>query len=145
MLEEIRFEIQKLQTDEKALTKFGKTMAVVLGILTLIAGYRESGAFAYTFLLALIFLFLGILWPMSLKRFYTVWMTIALMMGFVMTKVILSLMFYTAFTIIGLIAKLFTLTDSIYSMKTRQIPIGSLTKNRMISNVILNGNFSFIR
>lgn len=107
MLEEIRFEIQKLQTDKEALTKFGKTMAVILGILTLIAWYRESGAFPYTFLLALIFLFLGILWPMSLKRFYTIWMTIAITMGFVMTKVILSLMFYTAFTIIGFISRLF--------------------------------------
>lgn len=105
--EEITAEIKRLSPEEKDLKKFGKTMAVVFGIFSLIALYNKSGVFPYVFLLCLGFGFVGITRPLLLKKLYLGWMALALTLGFFMTKVILSLLFYSVFTIIGFIARLF--------------------------------------
>ena len=46
---------------------------------------------------------LGLLVPAVLKPVYRVWMALAIVLGFVMTRVILSLIFFLAFMPIGLI------------------------------------------
>ena len=106
MLEEIRSEIQKLKFSKEELKKFAVTMAVVLGLFSALAWWKSSPAFPYLIAVALLFLALGFIAPMALKQVYKGWMTIAIIMGFFMTKVILSLLFYTAFTVIGLIQRL---------------------------------------
>jgi hypothetical protein len=106
MWEEISSEVRKLTTDKKTLKKFAITMAVVLGIFSAIAWYRNSGALPYTLALAIGFLVVGLSVPQILKRFYLFWMTIAFVLGFFMTKVVLSLLFFTAFTVIGFFVRL---------------------------------------
>ncbi|PIE35517.1 hypothetical protein CSA56_04000 [candidate division KSB3 bacterium] len=104
MIEEIRTELQKLKTARDDLQKFGITMAVVLGLLSALAWYKEIASFPYLLGLAIIFLGLGLLAPTLLKQVYRYWMTLAIILGSIMTKVILSLLFYTAITLVGLIS-----------------------------------------
>ncbi len=106
MWEEIRSEIQKLKLTKLELKKFAVTMAVVLGIFSALAWWKSSVAFPYLLAVALAFLAVGFIAPSALKHVYKGWMTIAIVMGFFMTKVILSLLFYSTFTIIGLIQRL---------------------------------------
>ena len=105
--EEITSEVKRLQTDEKSLKKFGLTMAVVFGLFSLLALYKASGAFAVVFLLCIGFGGIGIIRPLLLKKIYIGWMTLAVTMGYFMTRVILSIMFYGVFLIFGLIARIF--------------------------------------
>ena len=52
-------------------------------------------------------LVLGLALPMALKPFQLAWMTLAILMGWVMTRLILFVLFYLVFTPVGLIARLF--------------------------------------
>jgi uncharacterized membrane protein len=106
ILEEIRSELGRLKTAPKDLRKFGITMAVILGILTGITLYTGSWAFPYLLVLAVGFLLVGIIKPTFLKKIYLGWMTIAITIGFFVTRIILSLLFYVVFTIVGIIARL---------------------------------------
>ncbi|MBD3305418.1 hypothetical protein GF339_03490 [candidate division KSB3 bacterium] len=105
--DEVVQELQHLDTGEKSLRKFGLTMAVVLGILSLYALHRTSDLFPIVFLLFLIFWLAGITHPIALRKVYVGWMTLALILGFFMTRLILAVMYYVVFTIIGLILRLF--------------------------------------
>jgi len=106
MIEEIRIEIQKLKTGREDLKKFGLTMAVVLGLLSALTWYKGSASCPYLLGLALAFLGVGLIAPMLLKQIYRYWMTLAVILGSIMTKVILSLLFYTAITGIGFLSGL---------------------------------------
>ena len=50
---------------------------------------------------------LGIAIPVILKPIYWIWMIFATILGWIMTRVILSLLFYVIFTLIGLILRSF--------------------------------------
>ncbi|PID56860.1 hypothetical protein CSB45_09345 [candidate division KSB3 bacterium] len=102
MREEILSDIQKLTFSKAELKKFAMTMAVVLGGLATIAWWRSSAAFPYLLGIALLFLAVGFTVPTALKQIYKGWMTLAIVMGFFMTKVILSLLFFSVFTGIGI-------------------------------------------
>jgi hypothetical protein len=50
---------------------------------------------------------LGLLAPVVLKHIYRVWMAVAVILGFVMTRVLLTLVFFLAVTPIGLVMRAF--------------------------------------
>ena len=104
--EEIVTEIQNLKTAERDLKKFGVTMASILGIITLIGFHKMSWWFPYLFLVALGFWLIGITQPKWLKQIYIGWMALAITMGYFMTRIILSFLFYVVFTVIGLISRI---------------------------------------
>jgi hypothetical protein len=105
-IEEILSEVRDLPTTPKDLRKFGITMAVVLGLITGLTFYRGHGVFAVFLVLAIGFLGFGLLKPSLLKQVYFGWMTLAVTLGFFMTRVILTLLFYSAFVVIGFIVRL---------------------------------------
>ena len=53
-----------------------------------------------------IFLFLGLVTPSLLKPIQKVWMSLAIVIGWFVTRVILTVLFYLVVTPIGLVAKL---------------------------------------
>lgn len=105
-IQEIREEVMALPTEPKDLRKFAITMTVVLGLLSALTWYHGSGSFPYLLGLTVAFLGFGFMKPMLLRPVYLGWMALAFVLGFVMTRVILSLMFYTVFSIGGLIIKI---------------------------------------
>ncbi len=105
--EEIAAEVKNLPIDQQSLRTFGLTMGWVFGTFTLIAFYRMSAVFPLVFLLFLGFYGAGVTYPQGLKKIYLWWMTFAITLGYFMTRVILSLLFYLMFTVIGLVARIF--------------------------------------
>lgn len=99
-------EIKNIKTDKKTLKKFGLTFAVVFIILGSLFWWRGKNYYFYCFIFSSIFLITGFLLPLLLKPIYKLWMALALVLGYVMTRVILSVLFYSILTPVGLIGKL---------------------------------------
>ena len=106
IFEEVRAEVSKLGTTPKDLRKFGITMAVVLGLFTIVTGYKGSWSFPYLLILTVAFVGFAFLRPTLLKPVYLGWMTLAVILGFFMTRVILSILFYGVFSVGGLIVRI---------------------------------------
>lgn len=100
-------EIKLIDYSSKALKGFGLTVGTVLLIIGALLFYYGKDASLY-FATAGIFLIMsGFLVPNILKPFNFVWMSLAVLLGFFMTRLILSVLFYVIMTPIGLVARLF--------------------------------------
>ncbi len=102
----LRQEIKNLPVTRARLRSFGLTMGLVLLALAGYFFWQEKSGAGYWLATALVFAGLGGLVPMLLAPVYRAWMTLALVMGFVMTRVILTVLYLGLFTPIGLIARL---------------------------------------
>ncbi len=104
----IREEIKHITANSGAseLRKFGRTIGIFLGIVAGVLFYLESGAATVVAGIAVGFLVLGLAVPIVLKPIYIGWMSFAIVMGFFMTKVILTLVFSIALTPGGVIMRL---------------------------------------
>ena len=100
-------EIRTIQSGPKELRGFGITMGVALGLLGGILFWREKGSYPYFLILAGVFLLMGAGAPILLKPLHKAWMTLAVLLGWLMTRVVLTLLFYGVFTPFGAIARLF--------------------------------------
>lgn len=89
------------------LRKFGITMGAILSLLGAIFLWRGRGCYFYLFILSMSFLFFGAVLPSLLKPIYKIWMTLGILMGWVMTRIILCTLFYLVVTPISLLLKLF--------------------------------------
>ena len=99
-------EIKNIKSGKVELRKFGITLGIVFGLLGGLFLWREKPYYPYLFALSLFFLFFGLLFPTLLKPIHKVWMGLALILGSIMTRVILSVLFYLVITPLGLISKL---------------------------------------
>ena len=99
-------EIKNIKSEKSDLRKFG----IMVGtILLLIAGFffwKEKESFQLFLSIGFVLFVAGIAIPFILKPIYWVWMVFATILGWFMTRLILSLLFYVVFTPIGLIGRL---------------------------------------
>lgn len=100
-------EIKNIKSGKKDLRTFGITMAIALGVLGLLFLWRGRSFYPYLFILSAAFLILGVVAPIILKPVQKAWMTFAIIMGWFMTRLILSILFYLVFTLMALVARLF--------------------------------------
>lgn len=103
LVEDIKSIIDKC--DKRELRKFGVTVGVFLGILAGVLFWREKGLYETFAWASALLLSVGLAVPVILKPLYIVWMSLALTMGFAMTRVILSLLFAILFTPAGLVMR----------------------------------------
>ena len=69
--------------------------------------WKEIKTFQIFLTVGVVLFFLGVALPVILKPIFWIWMIFATILGWIMTRVILSIMFYVIFTPIGLILRLF--------------------------------------
>lgn len=100
-------EIRNIKSGKKDLRTFGITMGIALGVLGLLFLWRGRSFYVYFFILSAAFLVLGVVAPIVLKPIQKVWMTFAVIMGWFMTRLILSILFYLVFTPMAFVARLF--------------------------------------
>ena len=99
-------EIKNIKSGKPELRKFGITLSIVFGLLSGLFLWREKPHSFFLFILSAFFLFFGLVLPTLLKPVHKIWMGLALVLGSIMTRVILSVLFYLVITPLGLISKL---------------------------------------
>jgi len=99
-------EIKNIKSGKRELRKFGIVVGIVLGLLGVLFLWRGKDTYSYFLILSAAFLILGLAVPILLKPIHKVWMTLAELLGWLMTRVILSVLFYLVVTPIGLLARL---------------------------------------
>ena len=99
-------EIKNIKSDKKELQKFSLVIGVFLALLGGLSLWRSTGLYPWLFAVASSIMLVGLCRPMLLKPIQKVWMTLAILMGWVMTRIILSVLFYLIVTPIGLAIRL---------------------------------------
>ena len=100
-------EIKNIKSEKSDLRKFGITIGVIFLIIAGFLLWKEKESYQILLTFGVTLFILGIAIPIILKPIYWVWMIFATILGWIMTRVILSLLFYTIFTPIGLILRFF--------------------------------------
>ena len=100
-------EIKNIKSEKSDLRKFGITIGVILLIIAGFLFWKEKESFQTLLTFGITSCILGIGIPFILKPIYWVWMIFATILGWIMTRVILSLLFYIILTPIGLILRFF--------------------------------------
>ena len=100
-------EIKNIKSEKSDLRKFGITIGVILLIIAGFLFWKEKESFQILLTFGVTLCILGIVIPFILKPIYWVWMIFATILGWIMTRVILSLLFYITLTPIGLILRFF--------------------------------------
>lgn len=99
--------ISSMKTDVKELRKFSIILFFAFGILGLLVFWRKGEAGLILCGVALALLLCGLTRPKILVYPYKAWMTLSLILGFLTTHLILSLMYYFVFTPIGVVMRIF--------------------------------------
>lgn len=104
-------EIKTLDLSRRSLRSFGFVVGGILLIITGFSIWRHGWppSLVGTILGAsgVVLIGAGGTYPAMLRPFYIAWMSIALVAGFVMTRILLTLVFFIMITPIGLIMRLF--------------------------------------
>jgi hypothetical protein len=81
-------------------------MAVAIAVLGALFMWRGKGEPVWFFAIAGTFLLLGLVVPVALKPVQKVWMALAIVLGWFMTRVILVIVFFVGVTPVALIARI---------------------------------------
>jgi len=103
----IREEIKELKTGTRELRNFGLLVGAVLAALGVLFLMRGKARYPYFLAPGILLLVLGAVFPRALKYAYVAWMSLAIVLGFIVSTLILTLFFILVITPIGLSARLF--------------------------------------
>lgn len=99
-------ELKNIKETPNDLRKFGITIGIVLLIIAAILFLNEKGTTLWFIIAGTLLILTGLVYPNILKPFNKVWMGLAVILGFVMSRVILSFLFFLVLTPTALIAKI---------------------------------------
>ncbi len=89
------------------LKKYGLIMFAALAVLSGLLFWREKASWIYTAVPSVLFLLFALVFPRALGPVEKIWMKLAEVLGFVMTNVILFLVFVIAIIPTGFLLRLF--------------------------------------
>ena len=99
-------EIKNIKSSKKDLRKFGITVGSVLVVLAIVFYFLDRSYFIYFGAAGLVLIIMGFISPVILKPLNKVWMGLAVVLGWLSSRVILIVVFYLVLTPISLIAKI---------------------------------------
>lgn len=99
-------EYERIDRSPGALRRFGFTIAVVLGVLAALMIRRNATAAAPLAAAAVVLILAAQFSPAHLAKFHRLWTMLSLVMGWIMTRVILTIAFFVVLTPIGLLQRL---------------------------------------
>ena len=100
-------EIKNIKSEKKDLRNFGLTIGIALGVLAGFLWWRGKDTYPVFLIAGSVFILLGLVLPPVLKPLQKIWMTLSVLLGWLMTRVIRSILFYFVFAAIGGIPRLF--------------------------------------
>ena len=112
-------ELNSIKSSRKDLKNFGVTIGFILLMIGAFLFFREKDSFIYFFSIGLILIILGGIAPVILKPIYKIWMIFAVIISWTMTRIILSVLFFSIVTIIGLFTRL--LGKDFLNLKSKSI------------------------
>jgi len=103
----LREEIRSIQADQRQLRLFGITIGIALMIITGVLLWRDSSGPITVACIGVVFLITGLVRPKLLRPLYKPWMSLALVLGFIMTRVLLTVIYVLLFIPTGLLMRVF--------------------------------------
>mgnify|MGYP000246455963 CR=1 FL=1 len=100
-------EIKNIKSTKKELKKFGYSVGGVLLIIGITSHFLGGGSSIYFTSIGILLAVLGLSLPEVLLPLQKIWMVLAVVLGFVMTRVILSILFYIVIAPIGFVGRIF--------------------------------------
>lgn len=99
-------EFRNIKSGRKELRKFGFSIGIILIFLSCLLFWQGKHYTSLILSVSIIFLLIGLFLPICLKPIHKVWMGVAILLGWVMTRVILIISFYLIVTPIALVSRL---------------------------------------
>ena len=106
-MKEIFSEIKNIKESPADLRKFGLTIGIVLLVVAAILLLTGKASYPIWGIISAAFILSGLLFPIILKPLNKVWMSLAIVLGWIMTRVILAILFYIGLTSVRFIAMIF--------------------------------------
>src|SRR3972149_92800 len=103
----LKEEFKLIKETKKDLRKFGLTVGTVLLLIAAFLFYFEKPSAIYFGAIGSFLFLTGLFFPRTLKPFNKIWMGFAIILGLVMSRVILTIVFYFVLTPIAFLAKIF--------------------------------------
>ena len=100
-------DINNIKSGKSELRKFGLTVGIVLGLLGGLLWWRGKDIHIYFLVISTLLIFFGLVFPSFLKPLQKVWMMMAVTIGWFMTRLLLSVLFFLIFTPVRMVAYLF--------------------------------------
>lgn len=100
---EIKYEIKSIKANKKELRKFG----LVVGGILVALGFWFTNYAQYLFFVGVALIVGGILHPLGLRHLYKIWMSLGVVLGFVILRIILVLLYAVAIIPISFLSKMF--------------------------------------
>jgi hypothetical protein len=102
----LKEEFKHINEAKKDLRKFGITVGGVLAAIAVLLFYFEKSSAIYFAVIGGLLILFGAFFPQLLKPLNRIWMSLAIILGYFMSRVILTVLFYLVLTPIALLAKL---------------------------------------
>jgi cytochrome b subunit of formate dehydrogenase len=102
----LKEEFKHIKERKKDLRKFGITVGGVLAAIAVLLFYFEKPSAIYFAVIGGLLILFGTLFPQLLKPLNRIWMSLAIFLGFIMSRVILTILFYFVLTPISFLAKI---------------------------------------
>ena len=100
-------EIKNIKSEKSDIRNFGIILGIILLLISGFLFWKEKESYQIFLAFGITLFFTAIAIPFVLKPVYWIWMIFGIILGWFMTGVILSLLFYIIFTSIGLTFRLF--------------------------------------
>ena len=100
-------EIKNIKSEKSDIRNFGITLGIILLLISGFLFWKEKESYQIFSGIGITLSLIAIAIPSVLKPVYWMWMIFCIILGWFMTRVILSLLFYIIITPIGLTLRLF--------------------------------------
>ncbi len=107
-IKDVKADLTGLDYSRQSLQRFAWLVGSVLLLIGIYLYYKKiTSAAAIVSIPGLLLLIASFIAPASLKRIYTIWMALAFLIGWLVSRILLTFIFYLLVAPIGLVAKVF--------------------------------------
>jgi NADH:ubiquinone oxidoreductase subunit 5 (subunit L)/multisubunit Na+/H+ antiporter MnhA subunit len=100
-------ELKNIKSEKRDLRNFGLLVGGILAVIGGVLIWRGKPSYPYFLITGLLLVGSGLLVPSVLRPLQRAWMALAVVLGWVMTRVILSVLFYLVITPLSLLLRVF--------------------------------------
>ena len=101
-------ELKNIKSGKKELKDFSIVIGIVLLFLGIFLYYKDINSFDVVIYISIAFFILGQIGRIFLKPIYFLWMVFAIIIGWFMTRIVLTVLFFGIVSPIGLMLRLFS-------------------------------------